>query len=199
MRAARDVRRPQPLGEAARVDRNSANVAQVDSWPARQRSHVAARDAVQHRDARAVVEDAVELVAEHEPGGGPAELLDVRAAQAAGADVHELARSGRLGELGELGKPVGVEDDRAHRRIVGGARGRDSPLELHRERDQPAGGDAAEQGLARLARPDEHRQQLLLRRGREERGLVHRQRGPAVRAGLASGGTLNCSNGTAVA
>ena len=53
-----------------------------------------------------------------------AELLDVRAAEPAGADDNELPWAVGLGQIGKLRQPIRVEDDRAHRRIVGGARGR---------------------------------------------------------------------------
>ena len=77
-----------------------------------------------HRHARAVLELARDLVTEHGPAGRAAELLDVGAAEAAGAHAHEQAGAGRLGQVGELRQPVRVENDRAHRPIVGGARGR---------------------------------------------------------------------------
>ncbi len=70
------------------------------------------------------LELARDLMTEHGPGCGAPELLDVGAAKAAGTDANEHARSGRLRQVGELGLPAGVEYDRAHRRIVGGARGR---------------------------------------------------------------------------
>ena len=82
-----------------------------------------ARDAMQHGDAGAVLELAHDLMAEHGARRGPPELLDVGAAQTAGTNAHERAWSGRLRQFGELGQPVVVENDRAHRRIVGGARG----------------------------------------------------------------------------
>ena len=83
---------------------------------------------MQHGYTGTVLELADDLMAEHGPRRGPPELFDVRAAQAAGTNANERARSGRLRQFGELGEPVVVENDRAHRRIVGGTRGPNSVL-----------------------------------------------------------------------
>ena len=85
-----------------------------------------ARDAVQHGDTGAVLELAHDLVAEHRARRSMPELLDVGSTQAARANAYERAGSGRLRKVGELGEPVVVENDRAHRRIVGGTRGPNS-------------------------------------------------------------------------
>ena len=70
----------------------------------------------------------------------------------------------RLGKLGELGEPVGGENDRTHRPIVGRCvQPAALPVQANGEGDEQAGGDAADQGLAGLARADEHGQQLLPR------------------------------------
>ena len=76
------------------------------------------------------------------PRSSVTELLDVGAAQAAGAHADKHAGTGRLRQVGELGQPVRVEDDRAHRPIVGGARGRSALLDVNRERGEQAGRDA---------------------------------------------------------
>jgi hypothetical protein len=81
---------------------------------------------MQHGYTGTVLELAHDLMAEHGAHWGSPELLDVRAAQAAGTNANERAWSGRLGQLGELWEPVVVENDRAHRRIVGGTRGPNS-------------------------------------------------------------------------
>ena len=173
------ARRSRPARSAARrTPRRSTRALRA------QRAHAPAGNAVHHRDALAALELARDLVAEHGAGSGAPELLHVGAAETARHDADERAGSGRLRQVGELGQPVGVEDDRAHRPIVGGTRGRLARYAWARERDEPAGRDAAERRLARLPGPHEHGQQLLTRRGREEAVLVHRQRDPPVGAGL---------------
>ena len=76
----------------------SANCSQVDSCPARQRSHSPQRRVVDERDAAAVLELARRPRARAPcPACAGAELLDVRAAEPAGEDAHELAGPVRLG------------------------------------------------------------------------------------------------------
>ena len=116
--------RAQPLGEAAGRDPQLAELAAGRLVAGEAALAGPAGHAVHDGHARAVLELARDLVPEHGARSGAAELLDVRAAQPAGADAHEQPGPGRLRQLGELWEPVVVEDDRAHRRIVGGARGR---------------------------------------------------------------------------
>jgi hypothetical protein len=82
----------------------------------------AARYAVHDRDAGAVLEHACDLVPEYRARRAATELLDVRAAEPARAHAHEQAVATWLRQLGELREPVRVENDRAHRPIVGTAR-----------------------------------------------------------------------------
>ena len=67
----------------------------------------------------AVGELALDLVAEHRSGTPAPKLLDVRAAEPAGMDVHELTRPRRLRNVGELRLAVAVQNHCAHASIVG--------------------------------------------------------------------------------
>ena len=118
-----DVRRAQPLGEAARVDAQLLELVARRLMAGTAALAVPARDAVHDRDVRAVFEDARHFMTEDCAGGAAAELLDIRAAEAAGEYVDEVAGTCRVGNLGEPGQPVRVEDDRAHATILGRVRG----------------------------------------------------------------------------
>ena len=162
LRQRHAVRRAQPLRESAGRDLQLAELVARRLVTGEAARAVPAGNAVHHRDPLAALQLACHLVAEHRAGRGAPELLDVGAAETARADADERAGGGRLRQIGELGQPVGVKNDRAHRRIVGGARGRfGPPSEMNRERDQPAGRNPAEQRLARLPGAHEHGQQLL--------------------------------------
>jgi hypothetical protein len=93
----------------------SAKRSHVDSWPRRQRSHVAAGKVVDQRDRCSVARRATTSWPEHRPGRRDADLLDVRAAEPAREHAHRLGRRGRVREAG---LSVCVEHDRAHVRIV---------------------------------------------------------------------------------
>src|SRR5262249_59033222 len=69
----------------------------------------------------AIVRSGPDLVAEHRPRGRRAELLDVRAAQAARLDGQDLTRADGLADFGQCGQSRVIEDDRPHGGIVGGA------------------------------------------------------------------------------
>ena len=116
--------RAQLLGEATGGDPQLAKLAAGGLVAGEAALARAARDAVHHRHARTVLELARDFVTEHRARRGAAELLDVRAAEATRLHTHEQPRAGRLRDVGQLRQAVGVENDRAHRPIVGGARGR---------------------------------------------------------------------------
>ena len=80
---------------------------------------LAAGQMVDERDAPAVSPLATTSWPRTVPAAA-AELLDVRAAQAARDDVDQLARAVRLGHLAERRLPGFVENDRPHGGIVGG-------------------------------------------------------------------------------
>ena len=88
--------RAQRLGKAAGRDPQLAKLAAGRLMAREAPLACPARDAVHDGDARAVLELARDLVTEHAAGGGAAELLDVRAAQPAGAHAHEQPGPGRL-------------------------------------------------------------------------------------------------------
>ena len=126
---ARSRRRPRRAGRASAVAcARSANppgtivaarnASQVDSCPARQRVAFAAGQVVDERDAPPV-ELRDDLVAEHRPRGRGADLLDVGAAQPAGEHADERAVPSGSGTSASRRLPRLVENDRAHRGIVG--------------------------------------------------------------------------------
>ena len=100
-----DVGRTQPLGEAAGVDPQLLELVARRLMAGAAAVAVAARHTVHDGDARAVFEDALDLVPEHGAGEAAAELLDVRAAQTAGEYADEVAGTCRVGNLGEPGNP----------------------------------------------------------------------------------------------
>jgi hypothetical protein len=67
-----------------------------------------ARHVVHDRDAAAVLEHALDLVAEHRARRRMTDLLDVRAAQPARMHAHEQPGAGRDGHIDELRQPVRV-------------------------------------------------------------------------------------------
>ena len=101
--------------------------------------------------------------------------------------ARQPARRSRLGcdrseKTAGARSPSGARDARAAPRAAPpGSGGRPRlPVEVDRERDQPAGRDAAEEVPARLTATDEHDEQLLPRRRRIAALPVHPQLGPAV-------------------
>ena len=83
----------------------------------------AARNAVHDRDARSVLELTDDLVTEHAPGSERPSFSTSEPQRPHARTRTSAPGAGRLRQIGELGQPVGVENDRAHRPIVGGARG----------------------------------------------------------------------------
>src|SRR5581483_10039371 len=87
-----EVRCAEPLGESAGLDPHVCERATRRLMTRAATLAVAARHAVHDRHASPVGRRADDLVAEHGACRAAPELLDVRAAQAAGEDVHELPR-----------------------------------------------------------------------------------------------------------
>ena len=106
------------LGEAARHDRRLGKLLAGRLVPGRQRAHSPqrgggrARRGGRPRSARRPRGRA-------RSRGAGADLLDVRAAEPAGEDAHELARRRRARRRRTARARRPVEDDGAHRRIVG--------------------------------------------------------------------------------
>ena len=112
--------RAQLLGEATGGDPQLAKLAAGGLVAGEATLTRAARDAVHHRHARTVLELARDFVTEHRARGGAAQLFDVRAAEATRLHANEQPRAGRLRDVRQLRQTIGVENDRAHRPIVGG-------------------------------------------------------------------------------
>ena len=110
--------RVRPFGESAGDDRRGAERVAGRLVPGQATVAFAAGQVVDERDAPPV-ELRRHLVTEHRPRGRGADLLDVGAAQPAGEHPDERAVPVRLGHVGEPRLPRLVENDRAHRGIVG--------------------------------------------------------------------------------
>ena len=106
----------QQLGKATGCDPQLAKLAARRLMAGQAALTRSARDAVHDRDTRAVLELAHDLVAEHGARR--------RAAETACPHADEKPGAGRLRDVRQLRQTIGVENDRAHRRIVGGARSR---------------------------------------------------------------------------
>ena len=105
----------------------SANRSQVDSCPARQRSHSpheAWWTSATRRPSASLRDD---LVAQDRAGVRRPELLDVRAAEPAGEHPHELAGPVGLRDVRERRLTVLPHDHGAHGRIVGATKGAEWP------------------------------------------------------------------------
>ena len=103
------------LGEPAGPDRRRRERLARRLVPGQAARALAARKVVEERDATAV-DLGDDLVAEHLARVLRRQLLDVRAAEAAGENGEGVLR---LGHVDELRPPLLVEYDRAHRGIVG--------------------------------------------------------------------------------
>ena len=110
--------RAKTLGESARLDAERRELVAGRLVAGGAPGAAAAGDTMRDGHARAVGELALELVAEDRSGGRPPELLDVRPAEPARTNPHQLARPRRLGRVGELRLAVTAQNHCAHPGIV---------------------------------------------------------------------------------
>src|SRR6266542_4706292 len=105
---------PSALGESTRPDRRLGEALARRLVPRAAAPALAAGQMVDEDDALAAVPRRDDLVSEHRAGRRTSDLLDVRTAEPARADVRELALAAGLRDLVEPRLPVVVEHDRAH-------------------------------------------------------------------------------------
>ena len=108
------------LGESSGLDRRRSEIVARRLVSCRAAFTLAAREMMDEDDFPPVPVLGDDFVAEHGARRGGPELLDVAPAKAAGADAEKLAVSARLRNVPEPRPPLGVDDDSAHGRMVGG-------------------------------------------------------------------------------
>ncbi len=107
--------RPGALGEPARQDRRLGEPLAGRLVPRAAPVAFAARQVVHERDAPPLGVLGDDLVPQHRPGRGAAELLHVRSAEAARAHGDEVSGAAGLRDVGERRLPGAVQDDGLHR------------------------------------------------------------------------------------